>query len=94
MNVFDDEMAIATVKAFSLCTNAEKNRKFMDIVIRLYSSTKLPMADGFVYMLGNKEKFSEYGYSFILGLKGSYTDSKDSKSEDTKQSQDESGEEN
>lgn len=52
------------------------------------------MADGFVYMLGNKEKFSEYGYSFILGLKGSYTDSKDSKSEDTKQSQDESGEEN
>lgn len=26
MNVFDDEMAIATVKAFSLCTNAEKNR--------------------------------------------------------------------
>lgn len=30
MNVFDEEMAIATVEAFSLCTNAEKNRFSID----------------------------------------------------------------
>lgn len=30
MNVFDEEMASATVEAFSLCTNAEKNRFSID----------------------------------------------------------------
>ena len=90
----NDECMRGTIYQLLNALSVRNEGKFMDIVIRLYSSTKLPMADGFVYMLGNKEKFSEYGYSFILGLKGSYTDSKDSKSEDTKQSQDESGEEN
>ena len=55
--------------------------KFMDIVIRLYGSCKeFLMPDGFVYMLGNKEadkeRFREYGYAFLLGLKGSYSDNK------------------
>ena len=90
----NDECMRGTIYQLLNALSVRNEGKFMDIVIRLYSSTKLPMADGFVYMLGNKEKFSEYGYSFILGLKGSYTDSKDSKSEDTKQSHDESGEEN
>lgn len=30
MDVFNDEMAIATAEAFSLCTNAEKNRFYLD----------------------------------------------------------------
>lgn len=69
----------------------QDERKFMDIVIRLYNSTELPgMADGFVYMLGNKERFSEYGYAFVLGLKGSYTENK---ADNEKQSEEKSGEE-
>lgn len=90
----NDECMRGTIYQLLNALSVRNEGKFMDIVIRLYSSTRLPMADGFVYMLGNKEKFSEYGYSFVLGLKGSYTDSKDSKSEDAKQSQGESGEEN
>lgn len=90
----NDECMRGTIYQLLNALSVRNEGKFMDIVIRLYSSTKLLMPDGFVYMLGNKEKFSEYGYSFVLGLKGSYTDSKDSKSEDVKQSQDESGEEN
>ena len=89
----NDECMRGTIYQLLNALSVRNEGKFMDIVIRLYSSTKLPMADGFVYMLGNKEKFSEYGYSFILGLKGSYVDSKDNKSEDAEQSQDESGEE-
>lgn len=89
----NDECMRGTIYQLLNALSVQNEGKFMDIVIRLYSSTKLLMPDGFVYMLGNKEKFSEYGYSFVLGLKGSYTDSKDSKLEDTKQSQDESGEE-
>lgn len=30
MNVFDEEMAIATAEAFSQCTNVEKNRFSLD----------------------------------------------------------------
>lgn len=50
--------------------------KFIDIVIRLYSSTKLLMPDGFVDMLCGQEVFQELGYAFVLGLKGSYWNNK------------------
>lgn len=56
--------------------------KFIDIVIRLYSSTKLLMPDGFVDMLYGKETFQELGYAFVLGLKGSCWNNK---SEDKKE---------
>ena len=50
--------------------------KFIDIVIRLYSSTKLLMPDGFVDMLCGQEVLQELGYAFVLGLKGSYWNNK------------------
>ena len=55
-------------------------KRFIDIVIRMYNSSHRLMPDGFVYMLGtreqDKEKFLEYGYAFVLGLQGSHPDNK------------------
>lgn len=52
--------------------------KFMDIVLRLYSAygsrknengQELLIPTGLVQMLGNSEKFTRYGYAFVMGLK-------------------------
>ena len=43
----------------------------MDIVARLYSSygsEKLLIPNGMIRMLQDKEKFSEYGYAFVLDI--------------------------
>lgn len=64
-----------------------RNRnKYMDIVLRLYSSYSagngkdgkdLLMPTGFVAMLEDDEKFSQYGYAFLLGLQGMYEGKKE-----------------
>lgn len=55
--------------------------KFMDIVLRLYSAygsrknengQELLIPTGLVQMLGNSEKFTRYGYAFVMGLEGCY----------------------
>lgn len=55
--------------------------KFMDVVLRLYSSygTKrntegkdILIPTGLVQMLSDKEKFTRYGYAFVMGLEGCY----------------------
>lgn len=70
----NDECLRGTVYQLLNALSVKNEEKFIDIVIRLYSSSKLLMPDGFVYMLGDKERFQEYGYAFVLGLKGSYTE--------------------
>lgn len=77
-----DECLRGTIYQLLNALSVRNAEKFVDIVIRLYSSTKLLMPDGFVYMLGNQEAFLELGYAFVLGLKGSH---KDAKSEDGKE---------
>lgn len=75
--------------------SVKNQEKFMDIVIRMYSSSKdknLFIPDGFVYMLGNKETFLEYGYAFVLGLKGSHPENENKKNgnkKDEKEKQEE-----
>lgn len=49
--------------------------RFMDIIMRVYCSTKLQVPDGFIKMLDNgqdNKTFQEYGYAFVLGLQGSH----------------------
>ena len=60
--------------------SVKNTEKFMDIVARLYSSygsEKLLIPNGMIRMLQDKEKFSEYGYAFVLGLIGSYEGKKE-----------------
>ncbi len=74
--VSTDDCMRGTVYQLLNALAVKNEEKFMDIIVRLYSSSKLLIPDGFVYMLGNKERFQEYGYAFILGLKGSHAESR------------------
>lgn len=51
--------------------------RFMEIVLRVYCSTKLQAPNEFVECLGDRDKFKEYGYAFILGFQGSYCEKKE-----------------
>lgn len=69
--VTKDDCLRGTIYQLLNALSVKDTGKFIDIVIRLYSSTKLLMPDGFVDMLYGKEVFQELGYAFVLGLKGS-----------------------
>lgn len=71
-----DDCLRGTIYQLLNALSVKNEEKFMEIVIRMYCSSKLLMPDGFVYMLGNKERFQEYGYAFVLGLKGSHPENK------------------
>ena len=60
--------------------SVRNTEKFMDIVLRLYSAyayslkkeKPLSIPNGLVNMLNDKEKFTRYGYAFVMGLEGCY----------------------
>ena len=63
--------------------------KFMDVVLRLYSSygsqknekgQQLLVPTGLVQMLGDQEKFTRYGYAFVMGLEECYEKKEDKQS--------------
>lgn len=74
--VTKDDCLRGTIYQLLNVLSVKDTGKFIDIVIRLYSSTKLLMPDGFVDMLCGQEAFQELGYAFVLGLKGSYWNNK------------------
>lgn len=45
---------------------------FMEILMRVYCSTKLQVPNAFIDLLGDHDAFVEYGYAFLLGLQGSH----------------------
>jgi CRISPR-associated protein Cst1 len=64
--------------------SVKNKEKFMDIILRVYCSSKLSknivIPDAFINMLGNTELFQQYGYAFVLGLRGSHpTNTKEDK---------------
>lgn len=50
---------------------------FMEIIMRIYCSTKLQVPDIFIEFLKDKNTFMEYGYAFLLGLQGSHYEKKE-----------------
>lgn len=80
--VTKDDCLRGTIYQLLNALSVRDTGKFIDIVVRLYSSTKLLMPNGFVDMLDGQESFLELGYAFVLGLKGSYWNKK---SEDEKE---------
>lgn len=74
-----DEALRGTIYQLLNALSVKNEEKFIEIIIRIYCSGKLLMPDGFVRMLGDKEKFQEYGYAFVLGLKGSHPEGKEEK---------------
>ena len=56
------------VNALAVCDVAH----FMDILMRVYCSTKLCVPSAFIKLLDEKETFQKYGYAFLIGLQGGY----------------------
>lgn len=45
---------------------------FMEVIMRIYCSTKLQVPDIFIEFLKDRDTFVEYGYAFLLGLQGNH----------------------
>lgn len=50
---------------------------FMEIIMRVYCSTKLQVPNAFIEFLKDRDTFIEYGYAFLLGLQGSHYEKKE-----------------
>lgn len=72
-----DECLRGTIYQLLNALSVRNDKKFIEIVMRIYCSSNLLMPDGFVQMLGNTELFQQYGYAFVLGLKGSRSEKKE-----------------
>lgn len=72
-----DECMRGTIYRLTNALSVGNTERFMDIIIRLYTSSRLDVPNGFVDMLQDREKFNQYGYAFIFGLKGSHYVSKE-----------------
>ncbi len=47
-------------------------QRFMDIIMRVYCSTKLQIPDTLIKLICDAEVFQTYGYAFVLGIQGSH----------------------
>lgn len=72
-----DECLRGTIYQLLNALSVRNDKKFIEIVMRIYCSSNLLIPDGFVQMLGNTELFQRYGYAFVLGLKGSRSEKKE-----------------
>lgn len=52
---------------------------FMEVIMRIYCSTKLQVPSTFIEFLKDRDTFVEYGYAFLLGLQGSHYEKKEEK---------------
>ena len=73
----DDACLRGTVYQLLNALTMKNESKFMNIVLRLYGSgknneqgKKLLAPQEFIWMFGDKEKFEEYGYIFVMGFAG------------------------
>ncbi len=65
------------LNALSVCDVA----RFMDVIMRVYCSTKLCIPNSFIRLLEDKESFQEYGYAFLIGLQGGYYEKEENSNE-------------
>ena len=82
----DDECIRGTLYQLMNALSTKNTGKYLEIVMRLYSSCKIPaneeqagklvVPSAFVNMFNNPALFEEYGYAFLLGLKGCNSNSK------------------
>ena len=67
-----EEIIRGIVYQFTNALKVNNTERFMDMLIRVYSSYKREIPTVFMDMLRDEEKFNLIGYAFVLGLKGAY----------------------
>ena len=68
-----DDFLRGTIYQLLNALSVGNDKKFIEIVMRMYCSSRLQMPEGFIYMIGDQKCFQEDGDAFVLGLKGSYS---------------------
>ena len=75
----DDACIRGTVYQLLNALSVGNVEHFMEVVMRIYCSTKLKVPNAFIECLKDHDTFIEYGYAFLLGLQGSYYEKKEEK---------------
>lgn len=73
----DDTCIRGTVYQLLNALSVRNTERFMEIIMRIYCSTKLQVPNAFIEFLKDKDTFVEYGYAFLLGLQGSHKEKKE-----------------
>lgn len=73
----DDACIRGTVYQLLNALSVGNVEHFMEIIMRIYCSTKLQVPNAFIEFLKDKDTFMEYGYAFLLGLQGSHYEKKE-----------------
>lgn len=73
----DDACIRGTVYQLLNALSVGNVEHFMEIIMRVYCSTKLQVPNAFIEFLKDKDTFVEYGYAFLLGLQGSHYEKKE-----------------
>ncbi len=68
----DDSCIRGTVYQLLNALSVSNVEHFMEVIMRVYCSTKLQVPDIFIEFLKDRDAFVEYGYAFLLGLQGSH----------------------
>lgn len=75
----DDSCIRGTIYQLLNALSVGNVEHFMDIIMRVYCSTKLQVPNAFIELLKDRDTFLEYGYAFVLGLQGSHYEKKEEK---------------
>ncbi len=75
----DDACIRGTVYQLLNALSVGNVEHFMEVIMRVYCSTRLQVPDAFIEFLKDRDTFTEYGYAFLLGLQGSHYEKKEEK---------------
>lgn len=73
----DDACIRGTVYQLLNALSVGNVEHFMEIIMRVYCSTRLQVPNAFIEFFKDKDTFTEYGYAFLLGLQGSHYEKKE-----------------
>lgn len=73
----DDACIRGTVYQLLNALSVGNVEHFMEIIMRVYCSTRLQIPNAFIEFLKDRDTFVEYGYAFLLGLQGSHYEKKE-----------------
>lgn len=69
-NADSDDCLRGTIYQLLNALSVKNQERFLDIVLRMYCSIQKEVPRDLIDMIGNEELFLEYGYAFVIGLKG------------------------
>lgn len=78
----DDACIRGTVYQLLNALSVGNVEHFMEVIMRVYCSTRLQVPNVFIEFLKDRDTFVEYGYAFLLGLQGSHNEKKEEKIDD------------